>query len=91
MSCRRSDLRHQMVWERTRCLGVSVATNRGILALLVEFAETLVNRYEVGHDKKPPHERLRGKSSRLLVLEFEKLVSFLQTPVRNRLTKLDSS
>ena len=57
---------------------------------MVEFARTLVNRYDVGHDGKTPYERLRGRSSRLLELEFAELVNFRRTPARNRLAKLDS-
>ena len=64
-------------------LGVTVASNHNILAWVVEFAGTLINRYEVG-------QRLRGKSSRLLGLEFGELVNFRRTPVGNRLAKLDS-
>ena len=71
-------------------LGVTVASNHNILAWVVEFAGTLINRYEVGHDGKTPYERLRGKSSRLLGLEFGELVNFRRTPVGNRLAKLDS-
>ena len=71
-------------------LGVTVASNHNVLAWVVEFAGTLVNRYEAGHDGKTPYERLRGKSSRLLGLEFGELVNFRRAPVGNRLTKLDS-
>ena len=64
-------------------------SNHSILAWLVEFAGTLVNRYEVVHHGKSPDERLRGKSSRLLELEFGELVNFRRAPVGNRLAKLD--
>ena len=47
-----------------------ITTDHPVLSWLVEFAAVLVNRYEVGHDGKTPCERLRGKQSRLLGLEF---------------------
>ena len=53
-------------------------------------AGTLVNKYGVGHGGSSPYERLRGKSSRLLGLEFGELVNFRRTPAGNRLAKLDS-
>ena len=46
-------------------VGAQIPSNHNILAWLVEFAETVVNRYEVGRDGKTPFERLRGKQSRL--------------------------
>ena len=67
-----------------------IPSTHNILAWLVEFAGTLVNRYEVGRDGKTPHERLRGKQSRLLGLEFGEKVHFRKTPVGNKMAKLDS-
>ena len=70
--------------------GAALSSNHNIFAWLVEFAGTLVNRYEVGHHEKAPYERLRGKSSRLRELDFGELVNFRRAPVGNRLAKLDS-
>ena len=67
-----------------------VPSNHNILAWLVEFAGVLVNRYEVGRDGKTPYERLRGKPSRLLGLEFGEKVNFRRTPIGARLAKLDT-
>ena len=71
-------------------LGLAVPSNHNILAWLVEFAATLINRYEVGRDGRTPHERLRGKASRLVGLEFGEKVNFRRAPVGSRMAKLDS-
>ena len=72
-------------------MGAQIPSNHNILAWLVEFAGTVVNRYEVGRDGKTPFERLRGKQSRLIGLEFgEKVNLQLRTAVGVRMAKLDS-
>ena len=71
-------------------LGAHVPSNHNILAWLVEFAATLINRYEVGRDGKTPYERLRGKASRLIGLEFGEKVNFRRIAVGARMAKLDS-
>ena len=43
-------------------LEVQIPSNHNILSWLVEFAGTVVNRYEVGRDGKTPYERLRGEA-----------------------------
>ena len=71
-------------------VGAQIPSNHNILAWLVEFAGTVVNRYEVGRDGKTPIERLRGKQSRLIGLEFGEKVNFRRTAVGVRMAKLDS-
>ena len=71
-------------------VGAQIPSNHNILAWLVEFAGTVVNRYEVGRDGKTPFERLRGKQSRLIGLEFGEKVNFRRTAVGVRMAKLDS-
>ena len=71
-------------------VGAQIPSNHNILAWLVEFAGTVVNRYEVGRDGKTPFERLRGKQSRLIGLEFGEKVNFRKTAVGVRMAKLDS-
>ena len=66
-------------------LETQILSNHNILAWLVEFAGTVVNRYEVGRDGKTLYERLRGKQSRLIRLEFGEKVNF-----RTRMAKFDS-
>ena len=56
-------------------VGAQIPSNHNILAWLVEFAGTVVNRYEVGRDGKTPFERLHGKQSRLIGLEFGEKVN----------------
>ena len=46
-------------------LGKKVPSDHAALAWLVEFVAVLINRNEVAHDGKAPHERLRGKPSKL--------------------------
>ena len=60
-----------------------------VVSWLVEFAAVLVNRYEVGHDGKTNYERLRGKASKLLGLEFCEMVHFRKSRVESKLGKLD--
>ena len=50
-------------------VGAQIPSNHKFV-WLVEFAGTVFNRYEVGRDGKTPFERLRGKQSRLIGLEF---------------------
>ena len=64
-------------------------SDHNILTWLVEFAAVLVNRYEVGHDGKTPYERLRGKQSNLLGLEFGEKLHFRRTRSGGKLAKLD--
>ena len=71
-------------------VGTSIPSNHSIVAWLVEFAGTVINRYEVGLDGKTPFERLRGKQSRLIGLEFGEKVNFRRTAVGARMSKLDS-
>ena len=71
-------------------LETEIPSNHNILAWLVEFTGTVVNRYEVGRDGKTPYERLRGKQSRLIGLEFGEKVNFRRTAVGARMAKLDS-
>ena len=57
------------------CLGVTVASNHNILCdEVVEFAGTLINRYEVGHDGKTVHMNV---SPPLFVLLCDTAVCFL--------------
>ena len=71
-------------------LETETPSNHYILAWLVEFAGTVVNPYEVGCDGKTPYERLRGKQSRLIGLEFGGKANFWRTAVGARMAKLDS-
>ena len=71
-------------------LETEILSNHNILAWLVEFAGTVVNRYEVGRDGKTPYERLRGKQSKLIGLEFGEKVNFRRTAVGTRMAKFDS-
>ena len=71
-------------------MGAQIPSNHNILAWLVEFAGTVVNRYEMDRDGKTPFERLRGKQSRLIGLEFGEKVNFRRTAVGVRMAKLDS-
>ena len=71
-------------------LETEIPSNHNILAWLVEFAGTVVNRNEVGRDGKTTYKRLRGKQSRLIGLEFGEKVNFRGTVVGTRMAKFDS-
>jgi hypothetical protein len=72
-------------------VGEKIPGDHHIVAWLVEFAAVLVNRYEVGHDGKTPYERLRGKQSRLLGLEFGERLHCRRNRVPGKLAKMDVS
>ena len=55
---------------------------------LVEYAEWLVNRAEVGHDGRTPYERLNGKKARLPGMEFGEAVMSKRRPQGGPLGKL---
>ena len=67
-----------------------ISPNSPVLTWLVEFAAVLINRYEVGHDGKTAHERIRGKVSKMLGFEFGEKMWFRRQPVGQRLAKLES-
>lgn len=69
---------------------VKIGEEQKVLSWLVEYAAVLVNRYEVGHDGKTPYERARGKSSRMLGVEFGERLLFRRQPIGARLAKLES-
>ena len=71
-------------------VGAQIQCNHNILAWIAEFAGTVVNRCEVVRDGKTPFERLRGKQSRLIRLDFGEKVNFERTAVGVRMAKLDS-
>ena len=62
--------------------------NHYVLTWLVEFAAVLLNRFEVGTDGKTAFERLRGKPSRILNLEFGEQVHFRRTRTDSKMVKL---
>ena len=67
-----------------------IGDEQKVLAWLVEYAAVLINRFEVGHDGRTPYERLRGKSSRMLGVEFGEKLMFRRQPIGARLAKLES-
>ena len=70
-------------------ISTKVDGSHNIISWMIEFASVLVNRYEVGHDGKTPHERSRGKKSRLLGLEFGEILNFKRAKPARKLAKLD--
>ena len=61
-------------------LGSEIRASSNVLPWLVEFAAILVTRYLVGKDGKTPHERSRGKSSKMLDFDFGEQVHFRRIP-----------
>ena len=72
-------------------IGNKITADHPVSSWLVEFAAVLVNRYEVGHDGNTPYERLRGKQSRRLGLEFGELLHFRRHRAAGKQAKLDVS
>ena len=70
-------------------LGCKVQADSDILAWLVEYASVLLNRYCVSHDGLTPYERLKGKKSKLIGLEFGERLHYRKQRIGNRLAKLD--
>ena len=67
------------------------STGIGALAWLVEYASVLWNRYAVSADGKTAYERIRGKKSRMLGLEFGEQVHWRSAVAAgHRKDKLDS-
>lgn len=77
-------------------LGVGAVTvprdgdSSSLVAWLVEYAAVLLNRYEVGHDGKTASERLRGKRSKVLGLEFGEKILWRRVIKGDRSVKLDT-
>ena len=57
-------------------VGVDIRGTSNILPWMVECASVLINRYLVRKDGKTAYERLRGKKSKMLGLEFGESVLF---------------
>jgi hypothetical protein len=70
-------------------VGGKVPSDHNVVTWLVEFAAVLVNRYEVGRDGKTPYERLRGKDSKILGLEFGERLHFRRGRSGGKMAKLD--
>ena len=66
---------------------MEIPSDRAIIAWMVEYASVLLNRYEVGRDGKTAYERLRGRKSKMLGVEFGELVHFRRTPLGDRKDK----
>ena len=70
-------------------LGCKVGADNEIIAWLIEYASVLLNRYCVSHDGMTPYERLKGKKSKLIGLEFGERVHYRKQKPKSRLAKLD--
>ena len=71
-------------------LRIEIPSDQAVIAWMVEYSSVLLNRYEVGRDGKTAYERLRGRKSKMLGVEFGELVHFRRTPLGDRKDKLDS-
>lgn len=69
--------------------GTKITSDHDIIPWMVEFAAVLLNRYEVASNGKTACERLRGKQSEILGMEFGQRV-VLRKPLRgSRMQKMD--
>ena len=70
-------------------LGVKIQATHPIVHWIIEYSSVLLNRFEVGKDGKTAHERLRGKPSRMLGIEFGETVHFKKIRWSRRMGKLE--
>ena len=70
---------------------VTIPSSHPLLAWAAEYAGFLLNRFEVGHDGRTAYERLKGKKSTTLGVEFGEAVHWRIAPVSGALGKLSSS
>ena len=68
--------------------GMKLEIGDAIWPWLVEYASHILNRLEVGHDGKTAYERLKGKSAKVLGVEFGETVMWKRRPVGGPLGKL---
>ena len=71
-------------------LGTDIRAPSNILPWLIEYASVLINRYEMGANGKTGFERVRGKPSKMLGVEFGEKPNFRRVPLPGRLGRLDS-
>ena len=71
-------------------LHIDIPSDHAVIAWMVEYSSVLLNKYEVGRNGKTAYERLRGRKSKMLGVEFGELVHFRRTPLGDRKDKLDS-
>ena len=73
------------VEERT---GAKLTPRHPIMTWMVENANYLLNRYEVGHDGKTAYERCKGKVAKVLGIEFGEAVLWKRRAVGGALAKM---
>ena len=69
-------------------IGVTLEIGDAIWPWLVEYASYLLNRMEVSHDGKTAYERLKGKRSKVIGVEFGETVMWKRRPIGGPLGKL---
>jgi hypothetical protein len=62
------------------CWGYQIPDDHAIINWMVEHSSVVLNKCEVGHDGKTPHERLKVKKTFILTLEFSEKVHFRHNP-----------
>ena len=70
--------------------GMAIPHRHAVAPWIMEHAGFLLNRFEVGHDGKTAYERLKGRKSKVLGIEFGEAVHWRMKPARGALGKLDS-
>ncbi len=58
---------------------------------MIEYASVRINRYLVGKDGKTAYERLKGKTSKMIGIEFAETVTLWRAPTPGRSGKLEST
>lgn len=68
-------------------LGRDLKGDHSVVSSPIESVAVLVNRHEVGRDSRTRYERSRGKTSKVLELEFVELLNFRRVWAPGRLGK----
>ena len=69
-------------------MGEVLVITDAIWPWLVEYASYLLNRREVSHDGKTAYERLKGKTAKVIGVEFGETVMWKRRPIGGPLGKL---
>ena len=65
--------------------GMAIPHRHAVVPWIMEYAGFLLNTFEVGHDGKTSFERLKGRKSKVLGIEFGEAVHWRMKPARGAL------
>ena len=68
--------------------GVKIGSKHAIVPWIMEYASHLLNRFEVGRDRKTAYERCKGKKAKHMGVEFGGGVRWRRRPVGGAMAKM---